>query len=291
MKKIFLTFILIFSLSFLGGCGKVNDVEIDKNYIMLSISQNANGTTNQSLAFGVNSDFLRQYSKSIQEEMIFKQNLIKEVETLRNEFLFSFALTYMNNPQEEYKINQGVLLSQVGYNADGDYIGFEITFTSSGAWQYYHPNKENPNENSQKNSKKGNIFYSKQQSEGIFPFSAQINEELKVGEKYKNCYLSALKNLSFADKVKENYHPDFVYNYASPYSKFHSNAQLTFKGTDNNYHHVWIEESLEDCQNIKLNVYLIYKGWWIFFTLLISLFVMTIAIVTSHKKSKIKINH
>lgn len=286
MKKIFLAFILIFSLSFLSGCGQTQSVKLDPNYIMLSISQNSNGSTNQAVVIGVNSDFLREHSKSVQEEMIFKQKLIKEVENIRNEFLFSFALTYMNNPKEEFKINQGVLLSQVGYNAEGDYIGFEITFTSSGAWQYYHQKSESSDENSEKNNKKGNIFFSKQQSEGVFPFAAVINDELKIGEKYKNCYLSASENLSFSEKIKENYKPDYVYNYSTIYPKFHSNADAQFKGSHNKYHHIWIEKDLNVCENIKLSVYVIYKGWWIFFALSVSLIGMTIAILIA-KKSKI----
>ena len=65
---------------------------------MLSLEQNADGQTKQSIVFSVNSDFLRKNSKNVAEEVKFKQNLIKNVEELRNEFLkksmdrFSFNL-------------------------------------------------------------------------------------------------------------------------------------------------------------------------------------------------------
>lgn len=268
MKKVILAFILIFSLSFLCGCGRKEEVKIDKNFIMLSIDQNVDGSAKQSVVFGVNSQFLRENSNNIQEELVFKQNLIKNVENLRNEFLFSFALVYMNNPIEEFKINKGVLLSQVGYSADGDYVGFEITFTSAGAWQYYHQSGDNSNGG----GKNGNIFYSKHESVGDFPF-------LSVGEKYKNAYLSAGKNLSFVNKIQENYKPEYVYNYSTYYSKFHSNADCEFRGNDKKYHHVWIEKDLTQTKEIKLSIYNIYKGWWIFFTLLVSLGGMTISII------------
>ena len=274
MKKLILAFILIFSLSFLCGCGQKTDLNIDKNFIMLSIEQNADGSSKQSVVFGVNSDFLRENLKNVQEELVFKQNLIKNVESLRYEFLFSFATVYINNPIEEYKINKGVLLSPVGYNADGDYVGFEITFTSAGAWQYYHQFGNN----SASSGGKGNIFYSKKESVGSFPF-------VTVGEKYKNIYVSAAKELSFDSEISKSYMPDYVYNYSTYYSKFHSNADAEFRGNDNKYHHIWVENNLADCEQISLSVYVINKGWWILLTLLISLVGMIISIIyTKYKK-------
>ena len=154
MKKIFLVFTSICCLFFLPSCSK-KEVTIQKNYIMLSISENIDGSATQSIVFGVNSDFLRQNSKNIQEEIVFKQKLIKNVEEIRNQFLFSFASIYLQNPIEKYKINQGVLLTQVGYNNEADYVGFEIKCTSLGAWQYYH----NLTASQEKQEKNHNIFY------------------------------------------------------------------------------------------------------------------------------------
>lgn len=285
MKKSILSILLVFTILFLGGCTQQKNVEISDNYIMLSIDQNTKGSTKQSIVFSVNSSFLRINSKNIAEELKFKQNLIKNVEELRNEFLFSFALIYMQNPIEEFKINQGVLLSQVGYNSQNDYVGFELTFTSLGAWQYYH-STNNSQEKEEKNKKNGNIFFEKQYSEGIFPFSANINHDLKVGDKYKNCYLSALSGLSFENITVENYKPDYVYNYSTYYPKFHSNADIKFRAQDNKYHHVWIENNLNQTSNITLTNYIIYKGWWIFFTLLICLGGMVLAIIYVKKSQK-----
>lgn len=284
MKKYIIIILLIFPLLFLSACDK-REIKIDKNFIMLSIEQNANGTSKQSIVFGVNSDFLRENSKNIQEELQFKQNLLKNVENIRNEFLFSFALIYMQNPVEKYKINQGVVLSQVGYNADGDYIGFEISFTSLGAWQYYHPSNKSQ-ENNQKNSKNDNIFYKKQINMGNFPFSSSLSDGSNVGEKYKSCYISSAKGMSFENKIKDQYKPDFVYNYCTFYPKFHSNADVEFKGTNNQYYHIWLENDLKNCKNIELILVTIYKGWWIFFALLIPLGVMAITITVIKIKNK-----
>lgn len=273
MKKIFLSFILIICCVFLCGCGQSKGIKIDDNFIMLTIDTNSDGSVKQSIVFGVNSPFLQENSQNLQEVFQFKQNLQKNIEEIRNEFLFSFALIYMNNPIEEYKINQGVLLSQVGYNQEGDYLGFEITFTSSGAWKYYHQTSLGEEEKS--NNGRGNVFISVQSSKGDFPFG----ETLK--EKYKNIYLSSAKGFSFEGIVRESYNPDFVYNYCTYYPKFHSNATATFRGSDNKYHHVWINGG-----QIVISVYIINKGWWIFFTLLVSLSLMTIAIILTKRKSR-----
>lgn len=280
MKKFALIFILIFSLSFLCGCNNQSQkAQISSNYIMLSISQNADGSSTQSVIFSVNSDFLRKNTNNLQEEFVFKQNLINQVENIRKEFLFSFALTYMANPNEEYKINKGVLLSQVGYNAENDYVGFEIIFTSLGAWQYYHTSSSESQTQKDKNANNGNIFYSKVKSSGIFPFSSILNDNLKVGERYKNCYINASKGLLFENAITKDYNPNYVYNYSTYYSRFHSNADMQFKGSDNKYHHVWIEDDLNESKEVILSVITIKKGWWIFFALLISLVGMTIVII------------
>ena len=78
MKKLILAFILIFSLSFLCGCTQNKSIEIDKNFVMLSLEQKVDGSCKQSIVFGVNSSFIRENSKSLQEELSFKQNLIKK---------------------------------------------------------------------------------------------------------------------------------------------------------------------------------------------------------------------
>lgn len=277
MKKLILAFILIFSLSFLCGCTQNKSIEIDKNFVMLSLEQKVDSSCKQSIVFGVNSPFIRENSKSLQEELSFKQNLIKNVDNLRNEFLFSFALIYMQNPIEEFKINQGVLLSQVGYNQEEDYIGFEITFTSSSSWQYYHQSNKDA-EDSQK-EKQGNIFYQKHQNNGEFPFQ-------NVADKFKNIYISAGEGLSFAENLKNQYNPQYLYNYCTYYPKFHSNADVGFVDNNRIYHHLWIEKDMTNCKPITLTAYTIYKGWWILFTLIISLSIMTILII--YQKYKIR---
>ena len=129
------------------GVSGASEFNEGADFIMLSLDFSSNGQIVQSIDFSLNNDWLNQNSKSVKESLDFKKNLTKQIETLRNEFLFSFALTYMNEPKEEYKINQGVLLSAVVYNEESQSIGFKIGFSGLGAWNYYHNATENNTEN------------------------------------------------------------------------------------------------------------------------------------------------
>lgn len=288
MKKIVLIFILIFSFSFFYGCNKSPNVAIDQNYILLSIDCGSDGSMCQAVKFGVNSAFINKNAKSLQEELDFKNNLIKKVGELRSEFLFTFAIIYLNNPNDLFQINKGVVLSEVYYNQDEDYVGFEIFFPSQEAWAYYHNTNSGQSE---EGGKANNLFYYKQTSSGQFPFSAQINSsdgQITVGEKYREKYIQASEGLSFQSILNQEYNPDFVYSYSSPFSKLKSNGDLYYRGANRNYYHVWIEnyQRLNEEKRITLSITYIFKGWWIFFAILIPLLAMFIAILLIKIKEK-----
>ncbi len=294
MKKLFLSFILIFSLSFFCGCNKTSSPQIRDNYIMLSLEQSSNGGMTQSIRFGVDSKSINKMASSLKEEITFRRNLIEEVNEIRNEFLFSYAILYVKNPVEEYKINQGVILTDVCYNEKGDYVGFEMIFTSSGAWNYYHPSSSSNDKEESKPKRGGNIFFTKSSSHGLFPFSAKINtgEEKLVGNVYKDRYLSSADGLSFESKLKDSYQPQFIYNYATYSQRLKTNGNLSYHGTDNKYHHVWIVDGdkLTSENQIEISLTIINKGWWLFFAVGIPLSAcgISIFIVKFKQKRKIK---
>lgn len=292
MKRIFLVILLIFSLSFsFGFVPKSQALEVD-NFIMLSLDFSLNGEIKQSIDFSVNSEMLTNESLSVKELLDFRKALIKEVETIRNEFLFSFALVYMKNPVEDYKINKGVLFSPVVYQEENDTIGFQMSFSSVKAWNYYHSSL---NEETNKVKPNKNIFLNKIESESLFPFSAEIetkdNEKIIVGQRYKQIYIESAKSLSFYDKIKKMYKPVFIYNYSSYNRKLHSDSSFTYIDNNRHFHHVWMEkeETLTSGKTIKLAYYSIEKGIWLIFAITIPLVVMIISIIIIKIKDKKKV--
>lgn len=290
MKKIILTIILIISLSFFCGCQKKEEVEIRDNCIILSLSQNPNLTITQSVQYSLNSKYLNKVSSSLKEEFDFKRNLNKSLSELRKEFLLSFAIIYVENPQEEFKINKGVLLSEVAINEENDTIGFEIYFTSIGAWNYYHGIKDDDNIVEDK----GNLFYKKNESKGIFPFSSVVkssNGEKLAGNIYKERYISSAKGLSFEDKIKDDYKVQFIYSYSSLNKRLRSDANINFYQNGLN-HHLWVvdEDNLTGENYITLTTFMIYYGWWLLFAIVIPLIFggAIIIIIILNRKRKIK---
>ncbi len=291
MKKLVLAIILIFSLSFFVGCQKQEKINISDNFIMVSLEQASNGGMVQSIRFSLNETMIKDISASLQEEVNFRRNLIKQVENIRNEFLFGYALKYVSNPIDEYKINQGVILTDVSYQSSGDFVGFEVVFTSSGAWNYYNFSEKTDDEISQSKKYNGNIFMKKIVNKGIFPFSAQVKTEKgqqMVGEIYKERYLSAAKGLSFEKKLGEIYDCQFIYNYGTMSQKLKSDAKLQYYGNDKKYHHVWIvdDDELKTDNTMTLSITQINKGWWIFFALLIPVFTSAVTIIIIKFKNR-----
>lgn len=272
MKKIIFVF-LIFSLFCLTGCDKNND-KIGDDFIMISISSGKDENICQSLNFSVNSNKIKEKSKNNDEYLAFISNLIENVKEIRNEYLYTVALTYMENPDENYKINKGVVLSNVAYFTESDTVGFMINFTSLESWNYYH--KTNAQTGEKKENK--NIFLNRVESKSQFIFSTKNDSDLTLGEKYKRIYLSSAKGLSFEDKI-DDYSPDFVYSYSSPYKKLKSNANIKFENAQLSYH-VWkVEEKFINENNEVLLWYnQINCGMW-YLAALIAIVVPTFIIL------------
>lgn len=280
MKRILFIFILIFSFSFLYGFAPKEKISLYDDYIMLSLDFSFNGQIVQSIDFSVNSKRVREQSNSIKEELDFKNQLIKQIEGLRNEFLFSFALTYISQPNEEFKINKGVLLTPVAFNQKNDSIGFNISFASVSAWNYYH--KIEKGESKDKNR---NIFLNKIGSEGVFPFSSKVaiegGRQILVGERYKEKYLDSAKSASFYKNLIRQYNPVYIYNYSSFNNKLRSDSDFKIIDEGNKTHHVWCisNQELKENNMISLYYYSIQKGAWVLFATIGPLLVMGVAIM------------
>ena len=286
MRKFLLIMILIFSLSFLG-CSRQDIKKLDaEDFIMLSLDVSSNGRAMQSLDFSVNSDRLEKLGSG-EEKSKFISSLTDVVERLRAEFLIGFTIFYIQNPCEEYKINKGVILTSAVYSQESDSVGFNIIFTSIGAWNYYHNSGQGGGE------KKENIFITKNESIGSFPFSSKANlsenETIYVGEKFRLKFLEAAQGLSYENKLGELYKPLLIYNYSTYYSRLHSDADYQFVDANGHSHHVWTVESenLSGDNKIIIYSYQINAGYWQLFILIFALvFVVILYLILNFKNIK-----
>lgn len=260
-------------MSFLVGCNpQKNTTQISGEYILLAISNNGNSIC-QSLRYGVDKEKMAKISSSLKEELEFRKSLLSKIETLRNEMLMSLAILYLQNPIKEFRLNSGVVLTNVAFDDQNNCAGFDVIFTSNDAWKYYHNSEEN-----EKSDKKG-IFIDKQVSHGVYPFSLKMKEDNRlVGERYKDIFLSALSGFSFEEEVKKEYSPQFLYLYSTPYQRIKSDATFSYRG-NNLYHHLWVKESLNENDEITLSITTIYYGWWILSVLVIALIAMMLSIM------------
>ncbi len=269
-------------MSFLAGCNLKKEVTpISGEYILLAVSNNGSSIC-QSLRFGVDKEKMTEISSSLKEELEFRKSLKSKIETLRNEILLSFAILYLQNPVKEYRLNSGVILTNVAYDDKNSCFGFDVVFTSLAAWNYYHQSEK-------EEGKKGGFFIDRQVSRGTFPFSVKMKEEnIFVGERYKNVFLSALSGFSFEEKLKNEYSPQYLYLYSTPYGKIKSDATYTYRGKENLYHHLWVKEDLKENDTILLKVTSINYGMWILMVLVLSLTGMAIGIiiVITHSRRK-----
>ena len=234
---------------------------------MMSTSVAANGEVTQSLNFSVNSEKIKKKSQNNSEYLTFIANLVENIKTIRDNFLFTIALKYMQNPNEKYKINDGVVISNVLYLTQSDSVGFVIKYYSLDCWNYYHE----PNNNQEVNNESKNIFIKKTVSKSQFVFSNNMDDEMMVGKKYKDLYLSSAKGLSFENDLND-YSPDFVYSYSTPYKKLHSNADMQFSNNEL-YYHIWKVNDGELGKEKEISVWQneINYGMWYLFALIIVL--------------------
>lgn len=294
MKKVILIIAIIFSLSFFTGCSNENVTNAQNlnfdDYIMLSLDISSSGQVVQSLTFSVNSSYIDKNAQNENEKLDFISNLVKQVSEIRTEFLFGYTIKYIQNPKEEYKLNKGLLLSNAVYNDENDTVGFNILFTSIGAWNYYHQVSSANQTNNSSQNKGENIFLKKNSSLGTFPFSSEVKlgetESIYVGERYRQKYLSASSNLSFSQKIEKDYSPTFIYNYSTFYSRLRSDADCKLSDNRGSIHHVWAVDYDELSSENKINIYSysINTGMWYLFALIIALLVTLIAILIAYRK-------
>lgn len=299
MRKFLFIMILIFSLSFFAGCTRQDIKNLDADdFIMLSLDISSNGRIVQSLDFSVNSERLSNLG-SDEEKLTFISNLTAAVERLRTEFLLELTILYIQNPSEEYKLNKGVVLTNAAYSNESDSVGFNIIFTSIGAWNYYHNSGQGGGDDENKN-----IFINKNESIGTFPFSSKVSlsedETIYVGDRYRLQYLGAAQGLSFESELSRLYNPVLLYNYSTYYSRLHSDADYQFVDSNGHSHHLWAVESedLSADNKILIYSYQINAGYWYLFILIFALvFAVILYCILNYKnikkyfKCKIKIKN
>ena len=173
-------------------------------------------------------------------------------------------MKYSQNPAEEFAINKGVMFTNVSFAKENN-VGFKIIYKSFDAWKYY-------NSSSKSEERKGLYLIKKVESKGDFPFAINYSSGQKVGERYKEMYLSALGNLSFKEEETTLYKPDFVYDYATSSSKLRSNCDKRVY-SNGLYHNIWIEseEEYKDAQ-IVLWQYMVNNG-------LIQLIIISLSVI------------
>lgn len=264
MKKI-VFLLMIFSLFCFSGCGKKAEA-ISSDFIMMSVAINENMEIQQSVNFSVNSQKIKQKSKNNAEYLTFLANLVENVKKIRDEFLYTLALKYMANPDEKYKIGQGVILGSVAYFAESDSVGFSLTFTSPETWSYYYASAEN-SENEINNN---NIFIKKTESRSQFLFCVKTDDGIMVGQKYKSIYLQSAFGLSFYETL--SYYPDYVYSYMIPNKSIRSNADIKFSDTNLEYH-VWkmSDKNLNNNKQVVVWYNKVNYGMWYLMALIIVL--------------------
>ncbi|MBQ8444667.1 MAG: hypothetical protein IJX25_04875 [Clostridia bacterium] len=283
MKKFIFIFTLIFSLSFFCGC-KGESFVMPSDSIFTGINFFSNGEISQVVAISVDSDYIDSVAKS-GESVQFKSNLLSQMENLRQKFLLTYAIVYIQNPIEELQIGRGVKLTPVSYKEENDFVYFEIIFSSTLAWQYYH----NALTEGADINESMPFLMEKKSNTTLFPFSSLDANGTPAGESYKNIYLSSSEGLSFEDKVKENYSPCYIYQYGTYSNKIKSDGNYKFLSDGINYH-IWVadEDELQG-KSTTIYYYKINKGGWLLLALIIptaGLVIYLICIKIKIKKEK-----
>ena len=282
MKRILCFVIMIFSLFCFSGCSNKKDFSLENDFIIFSTQFSSKGELIQTINFSVNYDKIDEISSKNEEKIGFLSKLIENVDEIRNDFLFSFALKYMKDPKEEFKINQGVFLSKVCYYAETDTVGFKIIYNSLESFNYYHSNVKEESAN----EKRGNIFYKKTQSKSKFLFSSKDEMGISVGEKYRQKYIASANGMSFENKIKEEYKPQFIYDYITQYRSIKSNSTYKFE-ENQTYHHIWQVkyENLDDENEIIIGFSTIYYGTWYLAALMIVVLPLFLSLLIYYLKT------
>lgn len=290
MKKIFFLFILLIAIS-LSSSGYVSSAtEKSEQFIEVQTLSYNTGEIAQGFYFSTNEDFLLSLGANNEEVNLFLSRLRSNISKFRNLLIANFASIYLQNPIEEFAIGEkGGLIIQDVISKENNCIGFQLLFTSSGAWNYYHPNKSN-NENNKNESEDLN-FISKILSEGEIIFAQTLDyQQMTVGEYFIKMYIDAGEGI--IDNLNENYSPQLIYDFAVGSSKLHSNADSVVYGNDNLYHHLWQRtiDNYKAASQLNLYYYKINQQWWYLTVILtgVAIVVVGCAFVLIIKKIKIK---
>lgn len=292
MKKLISLSLIFFFLCLLAGSvykgenriisNKKDDILFDNSFIMLSISPSKGGEIVQTLAFGVDDKLVKT-----NERASFIACAIENVQTLRNEFLFSLASKYIQNKNDEYKIGSGVVLSNAVYDENAKSVLFSIIFKNSGSWKYYHSSGQ-----TQKDKNESFYLAKKVTLPGIFPFSEEItvgNEKMTIGERYKDIFTSSARDLESFSYFKNNYNPTFVYMYGTNLRQLKSDANKT-KTVNGVSYHFWVKGEDGKDQIIKFYYYKVNYAY-IYLILISSVLIIlcvSIPLILHFEKNKLK---
>ncbi len=261
---------------------------ISDNYIMISQGVLANGKVVREFDFSLNSPMLTRLGMSRVEIGKCKDALVENVNLFREEFVLSFTLIYKNaeNKQPSFALGNDLVVTTTQYDSELDNVSFKIAYNTQEVWKFYSQSGSDENESEEKKDNTKIEFISTQTVSSKFPFAQEVsalNGKVTVAERYKNAYLSAFEKSSIFEKVKKDYNPDFVYNYASPYNKISSNADIKFVDSQNLYHHVWKadERQLIDKQ-INLTIKEANREWWYLTALVVTLVGTSIALAIAY---------
>ena len=267
---------------------------ISDNYIMISQGVLPSGKVVREFDFSLNSPMLSRLGMSDIEIGKCKDALVEKVNLFREEFVLSFTLIYKDaqNKQPNFALGNDLIVSATEYNSELDNVTFKISYNTQEVWKFYSQS-DNKNDNQTQNDSTKIEFITTQNASSKFPFAQEVNTingKITVAERYKKAYLSAFEASSIYEKVKKEYNPDFVYNYASPYNKINSNADIKFVDSQNLYHHVWkANQNQMPEKEVNLSISEANREWW-YLTALVATIVgtaITLAIAYFIKRKKL----
>ncbi len=228
--------------------------KLPDNYIsyQIKIDEKAN------VAFGLNLNINAKSFASNENELdIFKE----KIKSMMDESLTGQIQEFEENRQDDkysYKIEKPEWM-------ENDSISYQIIFPSIVAFDYYCDQVSfHKNDNFLMTILK-------------FNFSSKIFEKVK-DENFLNGIYDCAKGMSFEEKLKQNFQPNFFIEFSSKVRRANSNGDY-FIASDGFYSHICKvrNENKKTSFNITLNF--IYPGWWYLLGITIPLAIMALAII------------
>lgn len=276
------------------GCGQ--NLPHSDSFILLSVATDRSGQVTQSLQFSVGSQNLKAAGASNADIGKFIQALTTNVQNFRDEFYINYMLIYNANPNPDYQLGKGLIVTKAVYQENSDTIGFSLLFTSQQAWRYYHSSSSEGNETNKDHWDYG--FINKVISKGQFPFAGEVKMHdgtIKLaGQRYVEAYLSTASMLSIYETVKQTYRPDLVYDYATPYHQIKSDAAYQYADDSGLYHHTWMQnyQELSRADSIQLYTTEVNRGlWYLTFMMIVLAGCATTILIILFRKRKVKGDH